>query len=70
MTELKENQKLFFQPVRHVGKQTTAKRNATMEPMQSIDRLTGTEDRKDRMRSKKEPNKMTRTKRLKLRPKF
>ena len=45
--ELKENQKLFIHPVRHVERQTAPQRNATMEPMQPIDRLPGTEDRED-----------------------
>ena len=70
MTELKESQKLFIHPVRHVGRQTTPHRNATMEPMQPIDRLPGTEDWNDRIRSKKEPTKMTRMKLLKLQPKI
>ena len=52
MTELEESQKLFIHPVRHVGRQTTPQRNATIEPMQPIDRLPGTEDRKGRIRSK------------------
>ena len=52
VTEPKEGQKLFIQPVRHVGRQTNPQRNATMEPMEPIDRLPGTEDRKDRIRSK------------------
>ena len=59
VTEPKESQKLFIHPVRHVGKQTTPQRNATLEPMQPIDRLPGIEDRKDRTRSQKEPTKMT-----------
>ena len=70
MTELKESQKLFTHSVRHVGRQTTPQRNASMEPMQAIDRLPGTEDRKDKIRSKKEPIKMTRMKLLKLQPKI
>ena len=44
VTELKESQKLVIHPVRHVGRQTTPQRNATMEEMQPIDRLPGTED--------------------------
>ena len=57
VTELKESQKLFTHPVRHVAKQTIPQRNVILEPMQPIDRLPGTEDRKDRTRSQKEPTK-------------
>ena len=46
VTEPKESHKLFFHPVRHVGKQTTPQRNATMEPMQPIDHLPVTEDQR------------------------
>ena len=66
--ELKVIEKLFSHPVRHIGRQTTPQRNATMEPMQPIDRLPGTEDRKDRTESKKEPIKVTRMKLLRLQP--
>ena len=59
VTELKESQKSFIRPVRHVRKQTTPQRNATMDPMQPIDRLLGPEDQKDKIRSKKEPIEMT-----------
>ena len=59
VTELKESQKLFTHPVRHVEKQTTPQRNVILEPVQPIDRLPGTEDRKDRIRSQKEPIKVT-----------
>ena len=69
ITKLKESQKLFTHPVRHVGRQTTPQRTATMDPMQPIDRLPGTEDRKDKIRSKKEPIKLTRIKLLRLQPK-
>ena len=62
VTEPKESQKLFFHPVRLVARQTIPQRNATMEPMQPIDRLPGKEDRKDKFRSKKEPTEMTRMK--------
>ena len=48
VTKLKETQKKFIDPVRHVEKQTTPQRNATMEPMQPIDHLPSTEDRKDK----------------------
>ena len=68
VTEPKESQKLFTHPVRHVEQPTTPQRDATLEPMQTIDRLPGTEDRKDKIRSKKEPIKMTRMKLLRLQP--
>ena len=70
VTELKESQKLFNHPVRHVVRQTIPQRDAIMEPMQLIDRLPGKEDRKDKIRSKKEPIKMTRMKLVKLQPKI
>ena len=53
------NRKLITHPVRHVEKQTTLQKNVTLEPMQPIDRLPGTEDRKDRIRFQKEPTKVT-----------
>ena len=59
VTELKESQKLFTHPVRQVEKQTTPQRNVILEPMQPIDRLPVTEDRKERIRPQKEPTKMT-----------
>ena len=68
VSEPNESQKLFIQPVRHVGKQTTRQGNATIEPMQPIDHLPGTEDRKHKIRSKKEPTKFTRMKLLRLQP--
>ena len=43
---------------------------ATTEPMQPIDHLPGTEGRKDKIRSKKKPIKMTRMKLLRLQPKI
>ena len=70
VTDLKESQKLFIHPVRNLGRQTTPQRNATMEPTQPLDRLLGTEDWKDRIRSKEEPIKMTRMKLLRLQPKI
>ena len=70
VTELKESQKLFTHPVRHVEKQTTPQRNATLEPMQPIDRLLGIEDRKDRIRYQREPIKVILMKLLKLQPKI
>ena len=70
VTELNESQKLFTHPVRHVVRQTNPQRDAIMEPMQPIDRLPGREDRKDKIRSKKEPIKMTRLKLIRLQPKI
>ena len=70
VTELKESRKLFTHPVRHVEKQTTPQRNASLEPMQPIDHLPGTEDRKDKIRSRKQPIKATLMKLLKLQPKI
>ena len=67
--KLKESQKLFTQPVRHVEKQTTPQRNVILEPMQPIDRLPGTEDRKDRIRSQREPTKVTLMNLPRLQPK-
>ena len=62
VTEPKESQKLFTHPVRHVVRETIPQRDAIMEPMQPIDRLPGREDRKDKIRSKKELFKMTQMK--------
>ena len=64
--EPKESQKLFTHPVRHVARQTIPQRDAIMEPMQPIDRLPGRRDRKDKIRSKKEPFKMTEMKTARL----
>ena len=47
----------------------TCRRDAILEPMQPTDRLPGTKDRKDKIRSQKEPTKMTLMKFLKLQPK-
>ena len=69
-TEPKESQKLFTHPVRHVARQTIPQRKAIMEPMQPIDCLSGSEDRKDKIRSEKEPIKTTRMKLLRLHPKI
>ena len=55
--------------MRHVEKATTPQRDATLELMQSIDHLPGTEDRKDKIRSQKEPTKVILMKLLKLHPK-
>ena len=70
VTELNKSQKLFIHPLRHVGRQTTPQRNATMEPMQRIDHLPGKEDWKHGIKSKKEPTKLTRMKLLRLQPKI
>ena len=70
VTNLKERQKLFVRPVRHVGRQTTPQRNAVMKSMQPIDRLRGTEDWRDKIRSKKEPVEMIQMKLLRLQPKI
>ena len=70
VTEQKESQELFTHPVRHVTRQTIPQRNVIVEPMQQIDRLPGREDRKDKIRSKKEPIKMTQVKLLRLQPKI
>ena len=59
VTEPKESQELFTHPVRHVARQTIPQTNVIMEPMQQKHRLPGREDRKDKIRSKKEPIKMT-----------
>ena len=59
-------QKLFTHPARHVVRQTIPQRDAIMEPMQPIDCLPGREDRKDKIRSKKELFKMTQMKRAML----
>ena len=61
---------LFTNPVRHVEKQTTPQRNVILEPMQPVDRLPGTEDRKDRIRSQKEPTKVTLMKLPRMQPKI
>ena len=66
VTELEGSQKLFIHPVRHVERQTTPQTKATMAPVQAIYRLPGIEDRKGRIRSKKEPIKTTRIKTLTL----
>ena len=68
-TKPKESQKFFIHPVRRVARQTILKRNATTEPMQPIDRLPGKKDRKDKIKSKKKPIKMTGMELFKLQPK-
>ena len=63
------NPKTSTHPVRHVGKQTTPQKNATLEPMQPIDCLPGKQDRKDKIRYQRGPTKVTLMKLLKLQPK-
>ena len=70
VTEPKESQKLLTHPVRHVEKQTTPQRFATLQPMHPIDRLSGIEDRKDKIKYQREPTKVTLLKLLKLQPKI
>ena len=70
VTEPKDSQKLLTHPVRHVARQTNPQTIAIMEPMQPIDRLPGKEDRKDKIKSKKEPIKKTQMKLLRLHPKI
>ena len=55
MTQKKtENQDMFTHPVRPVVKLTNPQRNVTSEQLQLIDRLHGTDDRNDRIRSNEE----------------
>ena len=68
VTELKQSQKLFTHPVRHVVRQTIPQRDAIVEPMQLIDRLPGREERKDKISSNKEPVKMAQLKLIRLQP--
>ena len=70
VSEQIQSHKPFTNPVSHVKKQSIPQTNAILEPMQPIDRLPGTEDRKKRKRSKKEPIKVTLLKLLKLQPKI
>ena len=69
-TEPKESRKLFTHPVRRAEKQTSPQRKAILEPMQPVDRLPGTEGRKDKFRSQREPIKVTPVKLHKLQPKI
>ena len=62
--------KTVYPPCDTCGKQTTPQRNATLEPMQPIDRLPGIEDRKDKIRYQRDPIKRTLMKLLKLQPKI
>ena len=66
VTEPKESQKLLTHPVRYVVRQTIPQEDNIMEPMQPIDRLPGREDRKGKIRSKKELFKMTQMKKATL----
>ena len=68
VTEPNDSQKLLTHTVRHVARRTIPQRNAITESMQPIDRLPGGKDRKDKIRSRKEPTKMTQMKLLKLQP--
>ena len=47
ITDPRESQKRFTHPVRHVERQTTPQKNATMEPRQPKERLPSKEDRKE-----------------------
>ena len=53
-TEMTEKQKLSTHPVRPVVKPIIPQRKVTLEQTQLIDRLTGTDKRKDGFRSHKE----------------
>ena len=59
VTELKDSQKLFIHHVRHVGRQTTPQRNATLEPGQPRDNLPGTEDRVPERTNQNDPNEIS-----------
>ena len=62
--------KTVYTPCMTCGETHIPLRNATTEPMQPIDHLPGKEDRKDKIRSKKESIKMSRMKPLRLQPKI
>ena len=68
--KVEKSRKLFTHTVRRAEKQTTPQRNVSLKPMQPIDRLPGTEDRKDRIKSQKEPTKVTLMKLPRLQPKI
>ena len=57
-----------YSPCETCGKTNHFTEKCYYGPMQPIDRLPGREDRKDKIRSKKEPIKMTRRKLLRLQP--
>ena len=60
-TEQMESKKMIAHHVGHVKKQANRQRNATLEPIQPVDRLPRTGDRKDRTRSsKREPKQFKR----------
>ena len=61
---------LSTHPVRPVVKLTTPRRNITSERMQQTDRLLGTNDRKDKIKSKKEMPKATQMGLSKVQPKI
>ena len=48
-TKLKESQKLFIHPARHVAKRTTPKTDVMLEPMQQTGHFPGRANRKDRV---------------------
>ena len=62
--------KTVYSPCETCGITTIPQKNATTEPIQPTDHLPGTEHRKDKIKSKKEPTKLTRKKLLRLQPKF
>ena len=62
--------KTVYPPCETCGKTNIPRRDAIIEPTQLIDRLPGREDRKDKIRSKKEPIKTTRMKLIRLQPKI
>ena len=62
--------KTVYTPCETCGKTNHSTERCYHEPMQPIDRLPGREDRKDKIRSKKEPIKMTRMKLIRLQPKI
>ena len=66
----KRKPKIVYPPRETCEKKTTPQRNAILEPMQPVDRLPGTEDRKDKFRSQREPIKVTPIKLHKLQPKI
>ena len=70
VTEPRKNRKLFTHPRRQVKKHTIPLRKVTLEPMQPIDHLPGTEDRKDEISSRKKQIRATLMNILKLQPKI
>ena len=49
VTKLKESQKLFIHPARHVAKRTTPQTDVMLEPMQQTGHFLGRANRKDRV---------------------